>query len=74
MKYKEFAREIKAQGYVEERHGKGDHIIFRHPQWGRVVVPRQNNINRGLIAEMRCQIKRGQRGQLHIYNKVKNPK
>jgi len=34
----ELIRRLKAAGFVEQRHGKGSHRQFVHPEGGRVVT------------------------------------
>lgn len=66
MKFREMARELRKEGFIEERHGKGTHIIFKHPHWGRITVPHNQggrDLNRGLVKEIRCQVKRAKRGE-----------
>lgn len=36
--YKEFRKILVKNGYVMKRHGKGDHVIWKHPTENRTIV------------------------------------
>lgn len=38
MTWGELMRRLKAAGFVEQRHGKGRHRQFVHPESGRVIT------------------------------------
>lgn len=46
MKYRDLVKLIEAHGWYFYRHGKGDHLIYRHPtRPGNVVVAGGGKMN-----------------------------
>lgn len=51
MKYRDLIKLLEANGWYFERMGKGDHMIYRHPnRTGSIVVAGGGKLNRDIPA------------------------
>ena len=60
MKAKDLDPQLRALGWTFHRHGKGDHLIYRHPTLpGNLTVPDGRPLHPGLVRMILCQARRG---------------